>query len=403
MTASRWVPATEAELLDAAESGLLAEGHHFEIKREVGAAKGERKETARDLASFAIDGGTLIVGIAEDKQKQQWTPEPAPLAGLAERVEQIAANLIDPPLSLRVRDLPAEAQSGSGYLVVEVAASPEAPHMVDGVYYGRGEKTRIRLGDAEVRRLHASRADQDTRMHRLIAEELARDPVDETDRLGGHLYLVAQPVNASSSAAHSVVWGDADFLWQLVDSGDSAVPRSIRSLVPYAASANQFVHRSNGVARCTESLQHGRAFSNGDPKAARLAADIEFRVDGGIRAFCAGMTVLNARPEVNAHQISDRLALAWTLRMVHWARLFADAYGYRGSWQFGVAATGLRGLVSSWNSSWNPAVYDRDDFQSQVTAGFFDLSDQPNSVADRLIGQLCRALGTYDLAERSLK
>lgn len=45
--------------------GLLDETHTLEIKREIAAGSGANKELARDLASFAIDGGTYIVGVDE--------------------------------------------------------------------------------------------------------------------------------------------------------------------------------------------------------------------------------------------------------------------------------------------------------------------------------------------------
>jgi hypothetical protein len=52
-----WYPQSEADIQRAIDDGLLSETHYLDCKRQVGASQGERKETARDLASFAIDGG----------------------------------------------------------------------------------------------------------------------------------------------------------------------------------------------------------------------------------------------------------------------------------------------------------------------------------------------------------
>ena len=57
---------SEAQIRLAIEDGNLAESHHLEAKAEVGATEGKRKETAKDLSSFAIDGGMLFIGVAED-------------------------------------------------------------------------------------------------------------------------------------------------------------------------------------------------------------------------------------------------------------------------------------------------------------------------------------------------
>ena len=65
----------------------------------------------------------------------------------------------------------------SGGLLVHVPSSAEAPHMVDYVYYGRGDRANVRLGDEQVRAIIESR-----RRGRLdVAAELLRmvddDPI----------------------------------------------------------------------------------------------------------------------------------------------------------------------------------------------------------------------------------
>jgi hypothetical protein len=54
----RWIPKTEADLKAAIEGGLLEETHYLDLK-EAPSNKTDNKELARDLASFAVDGGTL--------------------------------------------------------------------------------------------------------------------------------------------------------------------------------------------------------------------------------------------------------------------------------------------------------------------------------------------------------
>ena len=156
----RWTPKTEADLQAVIDQGLLHETQYLDAK-EVPSTKGDNKETAKDMASFAIDSGTLIIGIAEDKTNRTFSLAPQPLNGLPERIEQIARSIPDPPLNVITQEIPSEADPAQGYLIVHIPASPTAPHMVDGRYYGRGDKTTHRLTDPEVARLHERRRTAD--------------------------------------------------------------------------------------------------------------------------------------------------------------------------------------------------------------------------------------------------
>lgn len=127
----RWQPETEADIRVCIHDGTLQESHYLDMKREVGENPKKRKETAADLASFALDGGALLIGVAEDKENRAWELAPQPLHGLAERVEQVAATAVDPALFVVTQEIPSEADPTTGYLLVEVPESPSAPHMVE--------------------------------------------------------------------------------------------------------------------------------------------------------------------------------------------------------------------------------------------------------------------------------
>ena len=148
----RWAATTEDEVRALISDGSFKESHHLDAKRETGTSPGARRETARDLASFAIDGGQLLIGVDEDKPSGTFSLAPQPLDGLVEKLEQIAATLVDPPLTIRVDDIPSDDASRAGYLLVTIPPSPLAPHMADGRYYARGERTKRALSDAEVLR-----------------------------------------------------------------------------------------------------------------------------------------------------------------------------------------------------------------------------------------------------------
>lgn len=76
----RWRPRSVAQIQAAIGDGTLTERHWVDVKREVKTSDGDKKELARDLASFAIDGGVLVVGVGENT-----TDGTHPLAGIRDQ------------------------------------------------------------------------------------------------------------------------------------------------------------------------------------------------------------------------------------------------------------------------------------------------------------------------------
>ncbi|MCK5752453.1 MAG: ATP-binding protein, partial [Mycobacterium sp.] len=146
-----WDPRTEEELLRCARNGLLEETHRLDIKRELEPGNSANKKLANDIAAFSLDGGTIVIGVDEDTSPPNLSP--VPLDGLAERIEQIARMRVEEAVQIRTTEIESTTQPGHGYLVVHVPASVRAPHMADGRYYGRGDKTNRVLSNTEVVRL----------------------------------------------------------------------------------------------------------------------------------------------------------------------------------------------------------------------------------------------------------
>lgn len=142
---SRWLPSTEEELLSALAQGILREGHYLDFKAQITMGNSRANiDLAIDLASMAVDGGCLLIGVAEQSGDIQ--PVPITLKGLREHVEQVARAHIDPPLSVECLEMQTK-QPGLGYLRIVIPTSPTAPHMVRKIYRGRGDATNIKLDD----------------------------------------------------------------------------------------------------------------------------------------------------------------------------------------------------------------------------------------------------------------
>jgi hypothetical protein len=383
----------------------ITETHYFDAKREVGPSSGDRKELGRDLASFAIDGGALLIGLAELKEERNWRLAPQPLEGLAERVEQIATQLVDPPLFVQVTDIPSARDAGVGYLFVEVPPSARAPHMLDGIYFGRGDRTRIRLSDAEVVRHHSARESVENLGHRLLDVEVARDPAGpDAKHACGRLYGVAQPLTAPSGAGRMLVSKSQQVTSALVREVDQFVPDDLRGAAPTLGHLSQFSRRAQGVAWSSyETSGPGRtlrAHRDSEPPDEEAMLDVELREDGGLRLLLGRLTaVWGHSSQGQADVVFDALAVAYALRLALWAAAIGDAIGYRGSWLLGVHGTDLRGAGSFHHrqslGGWTHP-FDAEDYREVTTATRLELLQQPGSVAERLVGRLTRALGTED-------
>lgn len=388
-----WRPSTEDELRSTIDARGLEETHFFEVKELLPATPAGRKELARDLAQFSIDGGVLLIGVAEAEGQPGWSLAPTPLQGLSERIDQIARSTIDPPLTIRVSQFRATADDGTGYVVVEVPASPAAPHMVDGRYYGRGDKARYQLSDSEVERLHAARRTLLDEAGRLLDEEIARDPYPAELRRHGHLYLVAQPLRAAPDLAHELIDnGDVHRLLQF--SGELLVERSLRQWAPAPASAGSFSRRAEGVAQSSHELAGPRQVLDAETAARReqSSVDLELRDDGGLRMFI-GRATDSRQGDL---MILDGLALAYASRIVECARSVAFQTGYYGPWLLGIAADGLAGGRSAGDQRFysDRPAYSANTYRQTTTAEYFELDQQPGAIVNRLIGKLLRGLGT---------
>jgi hypothetical protein len=391
---SYWRPRIEADIQRAIDDGLLGETHYLDCKRETGATPGERKETARDLASFAIDGGALLIGVAEDKAKRTFSLAPQPLSGLVERVEDIAGAIIDPPLDVVPHEIESERHDETGYLLMEVRPSPFAPHMVDGVYYGRGEKKRIRLGDAQVLRYHAQRQAAEERTHRMLNAEIARDPVPAEERKFGHLYLVARPLTAPPTVARSLVRKAGPVPLRQIARAAEQHLGSWAQQHPSVAEATRFQSRAGGVALCSPyASETGRTFTNHDSGAEKHIIDIEFGEDASVRALIGAATY---RPTSDYALINDSLIVAYTVRLIGWAAAVSRAVRYHGSWSLGLHASQLRGLAGTMaNQSYSePSRFNENYHRAVTTASLADLEERWQQVAGELVGSLLFALGT---------
>lgn len=391
----RWSPSTAEDIASAVAAGLLDETHYLELKRQVPLGKQANRELARDLASLAIDGGTLLIGMEENTHTRTLQCAPQPLEGLRQRVESIARAIPDPPLTVVVRAIGSEDDPRLGYLVVHVPSSVSAPHMVDHKYLGRGDTQKCYLSDPEVLRLHQRRRRQEEEVLEWLAQEFARDPVPVDEQKQAHLFLLAEPLTPREGMLLPHLHHQ-DLLTLIITGayGEEAV-RAVGPgdrFAPDVAHVAEFSPRSLGAALSTSQLRSDRTVDMSMTSPEDII-ELEVREDGGIRIM---MGRLSDAPDSDAQQfLLEAGAVIYVRRLLGLLLEISACTGYLGGWTLGMGASGLRGLSSHNARPWSAFAFEDATYRQAAQASYADLISTPGSIADRLLGRFLRKLGTY--------
>lgn len=407
-----WPPTSEADIRRMVGDGLLVESHSFDAK-EAMPRPGKNKDLARDMAAMALDGGFLLIGLAEDGTSGTFSPHPIPTANMRERIEAVAASAIDPPLGVQVTRIPSNQTSPEGeplgYLLIEIAPSPRAPHQVDFVYYGRGESSNRPLSDAEVQRFHATRASQASRGRILLNQQVDRDPIPASQRLSGHLSLIAEPVSAAPDTATAFLrqTGIEEWIQQHTALADApGLASGDRMGLEFLG---QMRRRSDGWATTTAWLGAGRSWNirQDEPTYEQYLMEIEFLNGGGIRCLIGQITQTDRNLQ---KYVLDRRIVAFTRRLVRWVADYGQAIGYRGSWLLGIHVNGIRAHQSLGFSgtgavythprphapTYSPPTYSEDTYERIATATTQEILARPGDITGQLVRDLTWALGSTE-------
>jgi hypothetical protein len=396
-----WIPAAADELESAIAGQSIREDHFHDAKRELGRTPQANKNLAIDLASFAVDGGLVLIGVEE--HDLTFAPHLIELDGLRERVDQIAGSLIDPPLRVETRALRSDDDPARGYLVVVIPPSPDAPHAVEGIYRARGDSGNRRVPDIEFRRIRADRATDEVSIGELLASQMARDPMPA--RKHAHLYCVANPVPGRKRL----------ILPLLTASPPEAIVKLVRDTPEIANSEcawspdflriSQAQPRADGWSVSSYRLGPGRIISPDQPEERLL--EVEVGEGGCLHLVCGRASAPIASWTVAGNEppqfIFERLITGLTWRLVHLAGNLSARTSYLGNWQFAIGVLGIRGLrsfemarVQNWEFA---EPYSADDYREATVATAIEAQSDPNAVTHRLVDRLNRSvLGDVDAA-----
>jgi hypothetical protein len=382
-----WVPRSAAEVEEAAGRGDLEETHTFDAKARLPVAK-KNHDLAVDVCAMTVDGGSLLYGLGEDKNKRLTVLSPIELAGSPERVAQIVDTSISEPPFVRVEALPTDADSAVGYLLVVVRQSARAPHQVisagDLRYYGRGAKGNRVLSEREVADLYARRERWEVDREQLLDAELARMP--DPDPTLGYFVAYARPVVPDDSLVDRAASGERQITELLVRGaqswGDIRADQG-RNYSPDFRSATHAWRRE--AAGWTVSN-----YPEGEDRTG-YTAKIELDFDGTGHFFCGRVADTLTSPG------SSQLTLFETILAGNLASFFAamgafyEAADYVGHVNVGVAVTGIEGAAPYGLHQWGDIKFSGPGPRRTARVSAAELRDYAKAITLSLIRRLLDA------------
>ena len=379
---------TWRELCAAADAGLLQEETQWlECKRDIPRGRDRSRELAKDLASLSVDGGVIVVGALDKLSDATGLVGVANPGELTDRISQVANAGISPPLNVVIDVVRDETDpDGPVCLLVVIPASAGAPHMVDDKYWGRSATGKRVLADHEVRRLFTERTSRVADFEQLLRTmKDTFDPIDPRFRKFGHIYLYAKPAMVPAVQVTQVLAPQNPVNWigEFLPGKPTFYPGF--SMLDYG------VPHAEGLMVTS---QRPDAPHVGEPGLLQLLLDDQ----GGFRVI-SGAGTRSGNEDGRERCISPNYHLELAHQLVSVSAGILNHYAaYRGLWDIGVHATGLRGLKSTFavNEEYFPgstSPFQTPDYTCTISASTDEMLDAPPAVVERLYGRFTRGLG----------
>ena len=378
------------DVVQAAAGGLLDESHWVDLKQELPPSNAKHNTNlAKDLASLAVHGGTLIIGVT-DRDSRAGDVVGVELGKLADRVDQVARDKVRPPLDVRCTEIPDPDRLGYGCLLVHVPPSPRAPHMVDHVYYGRGDRANTKLPDEQVREIIRERTRHQSDVEEEVCGLAKRYLANAVGDRNGHLHVLVQPLYAPQEAL-------ADFL-DAANTGAELMQLS--RMVQHAIGPTRFSPDADTLTR-TARRAEGIALTSlpyeGDKAREERLLDLVVREDGSVALLCGCGTT---ETDPGEHSLVFPEVIGGLVHLaVNMAGRLADEHSlYQGRWRAGTYLTRLAG-ARPWErqNMWSSGVpYTSDSYLQSTTATTEEMVADPWAVTSRLTHRLLRGLNVLD-------
>lgn len=401
-----WEPRTIDDVQAAIDNGTLRERHWVDFKGGWSPGPDGATELARDLASFANDGGCLVYGISE--RKVQATIAPVDLIGKQNHVDQVTDARCDPPLVVESYEIRVDDDPSKGLLIIHVPPSAQAPHQVDGRYYGRNDSTKHVLADHEVAALHARRNAMAVDTEQLVRAEIQRDPTLPELRKYSHLFVVAQPVGARSDLTTALIHDQATLLPTMRSIGGGL---KLQGYEPRWDSLMRSEPRAAGRGWHSGELSGRRVQLPPEPVAPyqleqleRRLADLEVHDSGKITVFVGRGSFdhgeraefYGGAPAPTDQSIVEVLVAYFARGVVMLGAELGRQAGFGGQWQLGVGLTktdGKDALLNGGSRMYPGPKFSASEFIGTTTSSTTEMRTRAGAVTQRMIFPLLRGIG----------
>ena len=274
------------------------------------------------------------------------------------------------------------------------------------MYYGRGDKTNIRLPEPEVERLYQRRAWWNRDAADMLARHMATDTLIDRPHLP-YLYAVPRPVGGWQDMCRDVVsgvdWGGKimaqtrDLVWE-----DPL--RSLRTKLGVPPRAYEFCSTLSQAVRSERGAMLSDREITSSPNL-RPNRRLEISEDGELRLVHNPQThtvnIYSLNGDVVSYvavHVAEIVLVTRELPAV--AKYIADWCGHSSMWDFGLGIDSMRATrpmvdVSGPSDVLNHS-YPGNDYAATTRASVLELAKSPGAVAERLAGRLYRTFEIND-------
>jgi hypothetical protein len=148
-----WLPRTYADVENAI--GVLSEGQNLDFKLNH-TSSADLRGLAKDVAAMSLEGGVIIIGV-DETDGEATAVLPFLIANRPEQIQQVIDTRVRPAPSTTVEAVRQRPGDSDGVIVITVAPSRQAPHMVDERYPARSGATTRYYDEHEVAELYRRR------------------------------------------------------------------------------------------------------------------------------------------------------------------------------------------------------------------------------------------------------
>jgi hypothetical protein len=357
---------------------------------------------------MTVDGGVIIYGVGEDKARVNFFEHPIDLQGVNDRISNTVVSNVQERPAFDVRILQLDNDPAKGFVLVDVPASPRAPHMVEvkGEYrfYGRVPGGNVQLTQSEIAQLYERRRQTEDIAREIVDAAIAVAPLVAEPLERGDLHLVARPL-LPDSGIRKRAYNDDD------GSGLAQTVLNVHNTMqfkwawhPHLADILQGGTRAPTMDGVTLLNLPSRG-NDGEPLP-QYYSRLEL-LDSGLmryfRAAIAGLTLVQGTQDQWRFEIRDPAILQLAAQFAQVVGTTLRAARYQGLVDLYVAVEGAKTATSAAWAVRHGGMFPvpsgvgqvaTDDFRNEVRVSVDELHDQPTDVATRLLQRLLRTIKT---------